>query len=127
TITIGNRTVTVGGVMREGFQGANGVFDPEVWLSLERADAFGLPRRLLTHEDRWLGSIARLAPGANAARAEADLAAIGSQLPTSATATEAVPRKLGFFPMRDGHPEVQSLAPFVWIALSVVGLVLLIA
>jgi predicted permease len=29
--------------------------------------------------------------------------------------------------MRDGHAEVQSLAPYVWIAMSVVGIVLLIA
>ena len=97
-----------------------------MWLSLERADAFGLPRRLLTNEDRWLGAIARLADGANAARADADLAAIGSQLPVPA-GQEAAARRLAFFPMRDGHPEVQSLAPYVWIAMSVVGIVLLIA
>ena len=126
TITIANRTVTVVGVLPEGSPGAHGLFLPDVWLSLERADAFGLPRRLLTDEDRWLGSIARLADGANRARADADLAAIESSLPVHG-GTERSPRKLAFFPMRDGHPEVQSLAPSVWIAMSVVGIVLLIA
>jgi putative ABC transport system permease protein len=126
TITIANRTVTVAGVLPEGSPGAHGLFTPDVWLSLERADAFGLPRRLLTNEDRWLGAIARLADGANAARADADLAAIGAQLPVPA-GQEAASRRLAFFPMRDGHPEVQSLAPYVWIAMSVVGIVLLIA
>lgn len=125
TVTIANRTVTVVGVLPEGSPGAHGLFLPDVWLSLERADAFGLPRRLLD-EDRWLGAIARLADGANAARADADLAAIGSQLAVPA-GQEASPRRLAFFPMRDGHPEVQSLAPYVWIAMSVVGIVLLIA
>jgi putative ABC transport system permease protein len=126
TITIANRTVTVVGVLPEDSPGAHGLFLPDVWLSLERADAFGLPRRLLVNEDRWLGAIARLADGANAARADADLAAIGSQL-TVPAGQEASSRRLAFFPMRDGHPEVQSLAPYVWIAMSVVGIVLLIA
>jgi len=126
TLTIANRTATVVGVLPEGTPGAHGLFTPDVWLPLERAEAFGLPRRLLTNEDRWLGSIARMASGANATQANADLAAIGSQLPVPA-GQERAARKLAFFPMRDGHPEVQSLAPFVWIAMSVVGIVLLIA
>lgn len=127
TVTIANRTVAVVGVLPEGSPGAHGLFLPDVWLSLERADAFGLPRRLLTHEDRWLGSIARLADGANRARADADLAAIGAHLPASSSVKDSAERRLEFFPMRDGHPEVQSLAPYVWIAMSVVGIVLLIA
>ena len=128
TITIANRTVTVVGVLPDGYQGAGGVFAPDVWLPLERADAFGLPRRLLTQEDRWLGSIARLADGTNRARADAELAAISSHLPAaSSNPKDTAERRLGFFPMRDGHPEVQSLAPYVWIAMSVVGIVLLIA
>jgi predicted permease len=130
TVTIANRSVTIVGVLPDGYQGANGLFAPDVWLSLERADAFGLPRRLLTHESRWLGSIARLAPGIAAAQADAELAAIGAQLapqPPDPAGTVAAERRLAFFPMRDGHPEVQSLAPYVWIAMSVVGIVLLIA
>ena len=71
--------------------------------------------------------IARLGDGVSRPRADADLAAISPQLPPMADPKLAAERKLGYFAMREGHPEVRGLAPFVWVAMSVVGLVLLIA
>ena len=127
TLTIANRSVSVIGVLPDGFQGPGGLFAPDVWLPLERANALGVPRRLLSGDERWLTTIGRLAQTAKAPQATAELEALAAHLPAPADAKDARERKLGFFPMREGHPEVRGLAPFVWIAMSVVGLVLLIA
>ena len=127
TLTIANRDVSVIGVLPDGFQGPGGLFAPDVWLSLERADTYGLPRRLLTQEERWLTVVGRLGDGAGGAQAEADLAAISTNLPAPADPKDARERKLAFFAMRDGHPEVRGMAPYVWVAMAVIGLVLLIA
>ena len=127
TIVISNRTVNVIGVLPDGFQGPGGLYAPEVWLPLEKAAALALPARLLNDEERWLGAFARLADGAGTPQAQADLAALSTQLPPPVDPNDTRERKLGYFPMRDGHPEVRGLGPFVWIAMSIVGVVLLIA
>ena len=127
TITIGDRDVAVIGVLPDGFQGPGGLFAPDVWLPLEKAHALGLPARLLNNDQRWLGAFARLSEGSQAPQAQADLAALAAQLPVPIDSKDAHERKLGFFPMRDGHPEVRGLAPYVWIAMAIVGSVLLIA
>lgn len=127
TITIANRSVSIVGVMPEGFQGPGGLFAPDVWLSLEKAAVFGVPQRMLTGDERWLTVIGQLRDGVTWPRAAADLAAISPRLPPMGDPTLAANRKLGYFAMREGHPEVRGLAPFVWVAMGVVGLVLLIA
>jgi len=127
TITIANRSVSIAGVMPEGFQGPGGLFAPDLWLPLEKADVFGVPQRMLTGDERWLTVIGRMRTDAVKPRAEADLAAISPRLPPMDDPKLASERKLGYFAMREGHPEVRGLAPFVWVAMSVVGLVLLIA
>ncbi|HUR20066.1 MAG TPA: ABC transporter permease, partial [Vicinamibacterales bacterium] len=127
TLTIANRSVSIVGVLPEGFQGPGGLFAPDLWLPLEKSDALGVPRRRVTQDERWLTTIGRLAEGTTTARAEAELASIATHLPAPPDVKDVRERKLGYFPMRDGHPEVRGLAPFVWIAMAVVGLVLLIA
>ena len=127
TMTIANRQVSVIGVAPDGFQGPGGVYAPEIYVPLEKADAFGLPERLRTNQERWLGAFARLAAGSTAPQAHADLAALSAQLPPPHDPRDIRERKLGFFPMREGHPEVRGMAPFVWIAMGIVGMVLLIA
>ena len=125
TLTIANRSVSVVGVLPDGFQGPGGLFAPDVWLPLERAEAFGVsPAK---GDERWLTAIARLAGGATVPQAEADLAAITAQLVPSRDPQQVRERKLNFFAMRDGHPDVRGLAPFVWTAMAIVGVVLLIA
>ena len=127
TIVVAGRGVSVVGVLPDDFQGPGGLFAPDLWLPLERADAFALPRPLLSGDERWLTTIARLADDATAPRAASELSAIAAHLPSSAPASRLDERRLAYFPMRDGHPEVRGMAPYVWIALSVVGVVLLIA
>jgi predicted permease len=127
TIVIADRSVSIVGVMPEGFQGPGGLFAPDVWLPLEKADVLGVPQRMLSGDERWLTVIAQMREGVSRPRADADLAAISAQLAPMADAKLGASRKLGYFAMRDGHPEVRGLAPFVWVAMGVVGLVLLIA
>ena len=127
TIVIANRSVSIAGVLPEGFQGPGGLFAPDLWLPLEKASVLGVPPRMLSGDDRSLTVIGRMADGVSRPRAEADLAAISLALPPMLDAKLAADRKLGYFAMREGHPEVRGLAPFVWVAMGVVGLVLLIA
>ena len=127
TITLANREVSVIGVVPDDFQGPGGVYAPELYLPLEKALAFGLPQRFVTNKERWLGAFARLAEGSTAPQARADLTALSAQLPAPVDPSDTRERKLGFFPMREGHPEVRGMAPFVWIAMAIVGVVLLIA
>jgi predicted permease len=124
TIVLANRTVAVAGVLPDDFQGPGGLYAPDLWLALDQADELGLPQAV-TRDADWLTTIGHLAPGATPAQASAELAAIAAHLPPRDP--RAAPARLGFFPMQDGHPEVRGLAPFVWIALWIVSLVLLIA
>jgi len=126
TIVIANRTVPVAGVLPDDFQGPGGLYAPDVWLPLDQAEALGLPRTVTT-DAHWLTTIGRLAPGATSSQAAAELAAFAAHLPASSDQPAAGDRRLGFFPMREGHPDLRGLAPFVWLALSIVSLVLLIA
>lgn len=126
TITIANRTVSIVGVLPDSFQGPGGVYAPDAWLALDQAPALRVPQRLIQGDDRWLTAIGRLAPGAGEVQARAELAAIAAALPGTRDAAPA-DRRLQFHPMRDGHPEVRALARYVWIAMAVVGTVLLIA
>jgi predicted lysophospholipase L1 biosynthesis ABC-type transport system permease subunit len=64
--------------------------------------------------------------GVTPPQAEADLQAIARQLSTTFPATNR-DREVMFRPVVLGNPQVQSMAPYAWIALGVVGIVLLIA
>ena len=112
--------------MPDSFQGPNGLFEPDVFVPLERMEVLNLPPRLLARRETWLGLVARLAPGINAAQAGAELQNIVSHLPAEG-AEVGKERRLTFTPMKDGHPEVRALAPMMYIALGVVSLVLVIA
>ncbi len=126
TLTLNGRTFSIAGVLPEGFQGPGGLFEPAVWLPLERIDALNLSSALRDRSESWLGVTGRLKPGVPYADAEADLQAIARHLAAAYPATNRE-RGVTFRPVVHGNPEVQSLAPFAWIALGVVGLVLLIA
>jgi predicted permease len=67
-----------------------------------------------------------LKPGVSGAEAQADLAAIAAHLSATYPDTNAR-RGVRFYPMPEGHPELREVAPAVWLAMSAVGLVLLIA
>ena len=70
--------------------------------------------------------VGRLAPGVTAAAARSDLSAALAALPSRDSVGRKV-RILEFWPMLEGHPEARGLAPYAYLALAMVGLVLLLA
>ena len=125
-LTIANRDVTVIGVLPDMFQGPGGLYEPDVWLPLEQSAALGLPPSSLDRRHDSLTAFGRVKPGVTKAEAQADLAGIAAHLSAAYPDTNAR-RGIRFYPMRDGHPELSAVAPAVWLAMSAVGLVLLIA
>lgn len=126
TLTLNGRTFGIVGVLPDGFQGPGGLFEPSMWLPLERLDVLGQSPALRTREHAWLGLAGRMKPGVTYAQAEADLQAIARQLAAEHPATNR-DRVVEFAPVIKGNPEVRGIAKYGWIALGVVGIVLLIA
>jgi predicted permease len=126
TLTLNGRTFSIAGVLPDGFQGPGGLFEPEMWLPLERIDVLGLSPALHARGEAWLGVSGRLKEGVTYAQAEADLQSIARDLASAHPATNK-DRGVVFRPVIYGNAEMRSLAPFAWLALGVVGIVLLIA
>ena len=125
TVTLNGRSFSIVGVLPDDFQGPNGLFAPDLWLPLDRADVLNLPANL-RGDERWLTLFGRLADGTTAAQASAELTALAAVLrPARDGAAPAVAGQ--FHPMSAGHPDLKGLAAAGWIAMGVVGLVLLIA
>jgi predicted permease len=122
TVVVNGRSFSVVGVLPDDFQGPGGLFAPDLWLPLARMEVLNLPNRL----DRpWLTMFARLKPGASRAQAEAELTAVARDLSTTGGRTSA--RTATFYLMEDGHPDLREISATAWIALALVGIVLLIA
>ena len=126
TVTLNGRHVSIVGVLPDDFQGPGGLFEPDLWIPLERLDAFGVRRELLTGAATWLTMVGRLRDGVTTPQAQAELDGLSARLSADFPDTHQG-RSVRFVPMKEGHPDVQGLAPVMWIALAVVGLVLLIA
>jgi hypothetical protein len=126
TLTLSGRTVSVIGVVPDDFQGPSGLFEPDLWVPLEKVDALGLADRLRSRTLTWLGMAGRLAPGVSAAQAASDLQAIAANLPTDGVQS-SMARRLTYWPVLERHPEVRGIATVAYIALGIVGLVLLLA
>ena len=124
-VTINGRTFPIVGVLPDDFQGPNGLFAPDVWLPLERADVLNLPANL-RGDERWLTLFGRLKDGHTAAQASAELSSLAQTLrPQPAAAKDTASAQ--FHPMSEGHPDLRGIAPAAWIAMAIVGVVLLIA
>ena len=126
TLTLNGRIVSIVGVVRDGFQGPGGLYEPDVWVPLDRMQVLNLPARRLDRSEAWLTVVGRMSPGVSAAQAGTDLQSVAAALAADHPATNKQ-RSLAFAPMVEGNPEVRSLAPVGWIALAIVGVVLLIA
>jgi putative ABC transport system permease protein len=128
TLKIGGRLVSIVGVMPDTFQGPTGVYAPEIWLPLDRLDVLGVAGDIRRPEYEWLGVFARLAPGANLTQAQTELAGYAARWKLASPATRnSRTFNLRFYPMRDGHPELQQIAPYAWLTMAIVGVVLLLA
>ena len=124
SIVLNGRSFSVIGVMPDDFQGPGGLYTPDVWLPLERRDVLNLPASLRSGE--WLTLVGRLRDGVAPAQADAELSAMSQSLPR-APGKEATRRTIRFYPMAGGHPDLQGIGRVAWVAMAVVGLVLLIA
>jgi predicted permease len=126
SLTLNGRTFSIVGVLPEGFQGPGGLFEPSVWLPLERVEVLGLAPALRSRGAGWLGITGRLREGVTPAQAETDLQSIARRLAQDFPATNK-DRTIEFHPVIEGNPQVRTIAGYAWIGLAVVGMVLLIA
>jgi putative ABC transport system permease protein len=126
TLTLNGRIVSVVGVLPDRFQGPGGLYEPDIWIPMDRMQTLNMAARLFERGHPWLTVVGRVSPGVSASQAGAELQGVAAVLAAEHRAAEQK-RTLIFTPMADGNPEVRGLAPFAWIGLAIVGLVLLIA
>ena len=126
TLSLNGSLFSVVGVLPEGFQGPGGLFEPDLWLPLERLPILELPPALADRRTPWLTVAGRMKDGVTAAQAQADLRGIMEQLARTHPATNTG-RSVSFLPVMNGVPELRRIAQLAWVGLSVVGIVLLIA
>jgi predicted permease len=125
TVTLNGRIVSIVGVLPDDFQGPGGLFEPDLWLPLDRIEAVNVPAPQRTEDTGALALAGRRRPGVTHAEAEAELRTIAGSLASAYPASQDT--RLTVTPMTEGHPEVTSIAKFAWLALAAVGVVLLIA
>ena len=126
TLALNGSLFSVVGVLPEGFQGPGGLFEPDLWLPLERLPILELSPALADRRTPWLTVAGRMKDGVTAAQAQADLRGIMEQLARTHPATNTG-RSVSFLPVMNGVPELRRIAQLAWVGLSVVGIVLLIA
>ena len=127
TVTLNGHLVSIIGVIGDGFQGPGGLYEPDVWIPLDRAPALNLPARLFDREEPWLTVVGRLAPGVTAPQAGAELQSLAASLASLHRSKPDGTRTIAFAPMSQGAPELRPIARLAWIGLAIVSLVLLIA
>ena len=126
TLALNGRLFSIAGVIPEGFQGPGGLFEPDLWLPLERLAVLGLSPSLTSRDEPWLSVAARMKVGVTAAQAQADLRGIMNQLAQAYPASNTG-RSVTFTPVSEGVPELRGIARVAWLGLAVVGIVLLMA
>jgi len=126
TLTLNQRPAHVIGVLRDGYQGPGGVFEPDVWVPLEARRTLALPARYEEASAGWLTLIARPKAGVTAEAIRAEVAAIAQDAGLRPRdANDAV--RVAYERFADGHPETRQMAGAAMLGLGAVGLVLLIA
>ena len=93
TLPLNGRLFSIAGVDPEGFQGPGGLYEPDLWLPLERLDLLGLSPALTSRDEAWLSVAGRMKPGVTAAQAQADLRGIMTQLALAYPPTEHRPQR----------------------------------
>ena len=124
-VVLNGRTFAVVGVLPDDHQGRGGLYAPDVWLPLERREVLNLPASL-RGDERWLTLYGRLADGTSHAQAAAELTSMAAAL-RPADAAQDKGRHGRFYPVGEGHPDLKPIAGAAWVAMAIVGTVLLIA
>jgi putative ABC transport system permease protein len=126
TLSLNGSLFSIVGVLPEGFQGPGGLYEPDLWLPLERLPLLKLSPALAERQTAWLTVAGRMKEGVTSAQAQADLRGIMEQLARGHPATNTG-RSVSFSPVTNGVPELRRIAQLAWVGLAVVGIVLLIA
>lgn len=114
------------GVIPEHFRGPSGTFAPEIWTPLERWRELGLPETLGAADHRWLGIAGRISAGVSVAEVQTRVAAAAAHLASERPGTHAG-RGARVMLIRDGHPDLRTVASIAAVAMAGTGLVLLLA
>lgn len=122
TLTLNGVDFGVVGVIAADHRGPGGLFSPDVWVPLDARHAMRLPASLDAPSQAWLVGIARLAGSTSPAAARGELQAFFSGRRGDDAGTGG-----NFVLFSDRHPEARALKWLGLVALSAVGIVLLIA
>lgn len=126
-VRLNREPVRVIGVVRDGFQGPNGIFEPDFWIPLDAHRRLAVAESLTGLDAAWLRLIARPRAGQSAAAIEADVAAIVRDAIEHPDRGDSHVR-VTYTPMSDGHPEVRDLFGVgSALAVGLVGIVLFVA
>ena len=80
TLSLNGNLFSIVGVLPEGFQGPGGLYEPDLWLPLEKLPLLKLSPALTDRQTPWLTVAGRMKAGVTAAQAQADLRGIMEQL-----------------------------------------------
>jgi predicted permease len=123
SVTLSGKPARVVGVMREGFQGPGGLFEPDVWAPLAARRALGLSVEYDDAKTPWLTMVARVRDGVMPAAVAVDVLPIVKEF----RGGDAAVAQVQFHRLADGHPEARALRPVAALGLAAVAVVLLIA
>ncbi len=126
TLSLNGNLFSIVGVLPEGFQGPGGLYEPDLWLPLDKLPLLKLSPALTERQTPWLSVAGRMKAGVTAAQAQSDLRGIMEYL-ARAHPTTNTGRSVSYLPVMNGVPELRRIAQVAWIGLAVVGIVLLIA
>lgn len=126
SLVLNSREVAVAGVIPEAFTGPGGLYSPDVWLALDDAPVLKAAPSPEKRDARWLFLVGRLRPDASVAQIQGqlDTAATGMALEWPETHTG---RGASFWMLDRGNRELRGLRTAASIAMSIIGLVLLLA
>jgi predicted permease len=126
-ITLSGHPFTVIGVAPQGFHGLDLVLDPQFWVPLGNVEqlAPNVPSRD-SRDIRWISVVGRLAPGATASQAAAELATLAKRLaqtyPSTNKGSGFLFEQAGSLPPRDRSTILLFLAALSVVVLLVLGI-----
>ena len=124
-ILLNKRNFTVIGVAPEPFVGSILGLRFEVWIPVSMAESVGYPNALKQRNFNWLLTQARVLPGVDPRKVQADLTAISSQIAREFSNTDRFNHAEMVPIWREGGGE--ALGPVMMLLMAVVGVVLMIA
>jgi predicted permease len=123
-LRINGEVMTVVGVAPPGFRGNTSALGADLWVPLTAYDRLGPePGKLDRRGDWWLGSVARVRPGATVEEAAAEVGAFGRAV--TARQREHPDVGLGAVPFRGG-PAQQVIRPLMAVLLGAAAVVMLL-